>query len=575
MKKYAQGFIILSLFLLVFSHCKKDIQTPSTSNKLEFGQTKADSISYYSLSISTQITNLNGNTITEHGHCWAKNEKPTIVNEHSNLGALSHESTFYSDLKNLDDQTQYHIRFYMKLNNGIIYGDDITVSTLKAGIPVVETNQVINITLNSAECQGIALADSGNVIIKKGFCWHTQEDFDIDNCLDLTVSGSGLGSFSGQLYNLSGGTTYYIKAYATNQLGTSYGMAKEFITENMGLPTIMTSDITNIGNTYAKTGGDITDNGNSPIIARGVCWNTDGEPSLENSIGFTSDGTGIGSFTSNITGLQEGTLYYVTAYATNEEGTAYGNIKSFTPSLIEWIMVEGGDFQMGSNNGSTDEQPIHLVSISSFKMSKYEISNAQYCVFLNDISCNSNGSFNGVEYINIAAADCQIEFQNEIFIPKAGKNNFPVVFVTWPGASEFAAWTGCRLATEAEWEFAARGGNLATETTYSGSNTIGDVAWYFTNSEEHTHEVGNKAPNELGLYDMSGNVWEWLIDWYQSDYYSISPQDNPQGPDSGIERMFRGGSWRSGPSYCRLAYRSNNIPSYSDDFIGFRVVKSQ
>jgi len=349
----------------------------------------------------------------------------------------------------------------------------------------------------------------------------------------------------------------------------------EEISSKIELPTINTTAISGITINSAISGGEVTANGNSSIIARGVCWNTTGDPTLENSIGFTSDGTGLGNFTSNITGLQNGTLYYLAAYATNEQGTDYGDIETFTPSLIEWVSVEGGDFMMGSNNGSTDEQPIHLISVGNFKMSKYEITNAQYCVFLNDIGCNIDGSFNGVEYINIAAPDCQIEYHHDLFFPKADKDKFPVVFVSWMGAGEFAAWSGCRLPTEAEWEFAARGGNKANETTYSGSNTVGDVAWYFTNSNEHTHQVGGKTPNELGIYDMSGNVWEWLIDWYQSDYYSTSPQNNPQGPDTGIERMFRGGSWRSGPSYCRLAYRSNNIPSYTDDFIGFRVAKSE
>ena len=341
-----------------------------------------------------------------------------------------------------------------------------------------------------------------------------------------------------------------------------------------GLAELTTYEPTAITINSATSGGEILNDGNASITAKGVCWDTSDHPTLDNCINYTVDGNGAGGFISNITGLNENTIYYVAAYATNEKGTAYGDVKSFTPSLIAWVDVEGGDFQMGSNNGSTDEQPIHLVSLSSFKMSKYEITNEQYCIFLNDIACDGDGSFNGVTYMDIAANDCQISYINNIFRAKDTKDNFPAIFVSWDGAKAFSEWIGGRLPTEAEWEYAARGGKQAIETTYSGSNNVAEVAWYFSNSEEQTHEIGLRAPNELGIYDMSGNVWEWLSDWYQSDYYSISPQNNPQGPNTGIERMFRGGSWRSGPSYCRLAYRSNNIPSYTDDFIGFRVAIS-
>ncbi|MGM9678686.1 MAG: formylglycine-generating enzyme family protein, partial [Bacteroidaceae bacterium] len=128
-----------------------------------------------------------------------------------------------------------------------------------------------------------------------------------------------------------------------------------------------------------------------------------------------------------------------------------------------------------------------------------------------------------------------------------------------------------RMPTEAEWEFAARGGNKSKGYTYSGSNTIDDVAWYGDNSNHKTHPVKTKAANELGIYDMSGNVYEWCNDWYGSDYYSSSPQNNPTGPATGSYRVRRGGSWYSDAASCRCAYRSLSSLSYRGNDLGVRL----
>jgi len=239
---------------------------------------------------------------------------------------------------------------------------------------------------------------------------------------------------------------------------------------------------------------------------------------------------------------------------------------------LEWVYVSGINFQMGSNDGQADEQPIHTVYVNSFEMTKFEITNLQYCDFLNSIGCNSNGSHNDEEYIDMDASDCEINYIEGGFVPESGKTDFPVIQVSWYGAKAYSQWAGGRLPTEAEWEFAARGGNLESSTSYAGSNNIDNVAWYNGNCEEHTHQVGTKVPNELGLYDMSGNAWEWCNDWYNSDYYSNSPQNNPQGPPSGNSRVLRGGSWINPASSCQVVNRNNGNgdPSRS---IGFRIVR--
>ena len=155
----------------------------------------------------------------------------------------------------------------------------------------------------------------------------------------------------------------------------------------------------------------------------------------------------------------------------------------------------------------------------------------------------------------------------------------PVEDVTWNDCQEFVKklnqLTGknFRLPTEAEWEYAARGGKKSKGYKYSGSNTIDDVAWYTNNSGSKTHDVKTKQANELGIYDMSGNVYEWCQDWYGS--YSSSSQTNPTGPSSGSYRVRRGGSWYDTAGYCRVSYRYDSFPDFSGSFLGLRLSLSQ
>ena len=155
-------------------------------------------------------------------------------------------------------------------------------------------------------------------------------------------------------------------------------------------------------------------------------------------------------------------------------------------------------------------------------------------------------------------------------------DNLPVENVSWNDCQTFLrklnAMTGknFRLPTEAEWEYAARGGNRSRGYQYSGSNVLSDVAWY---SGSKTHNVGTKAPNELGIYDMSGNVWEWCQDWY-GDYHGYS-QTNPTGPSSGSKRVVRGGSWIYFAWCCRVADRTDYAPGIRNNDLGFRLALSQ
>ena len=213
---------------------------------------------------------------------------------------------------------------------------------------------------------------------------------------------------------------------------------------------------------------------------------------------------------------------------------------------FKMIKVEGGTFQMGSENGYEDEQPIHSVTLSDYYIGETEVTQALWQAVMGSNPSNFKGDYLPLE--EVSWNDCQE------FISKLNQK------------------TGRRFAlpTEAQWEFAARGGNKSRGYEYSGSNNIDDVAWCEDNSSYKTHPVGSKMANELGLYDMTGNVWEWCSDWYGD--YSSSSQTNPTGPETGSNRVLRGGSWSFHAGNCRSTIRSCSYPGdrYRDN--GFRLV---
>jgi formylglycine-generating enzyme required for sulfatase activity len=219
----------------------------------------------------------------------------------------------------------------------------------------------------------------------------------------------------------------------------------------------------------------------------------------------------------------------------------------------EMVFVEGGTFTMGctseqESDCDSDEKPAHSVTVSSFSIGKCEITLAQWKTIMG----NNPSKFQG--------------------------DDLPVERVSWEEAQEFisrlnkATGKKYRLPTEAEWEYAARGGTKNRNYKYSGSNSIDEVAWYEDNSGDKTHPVGTKKANELGIYDMNGNIWEWCNDWYGN--YDSSAQTNPVGALSGSYRVIRGGSWNYYAYGCRVANRLRYSPGFRNTRIGFRIACS-
>jgi hypothetical protein len=202
----------------------------------------------------------------------------------------------------------------------------LTSCKKKPTLPVVTTASVTAITQTTATSGGNVTGDGGAEVTSRGVCWNTSENPTISN--SKTSDGKGTGSFTSNLTSLTPGTKYYVRAYATNEAGTGYGNQVSFTSGEIVLATVSTTSVTSITGTTAVSGGNITSDGGGQITARGVCWGPDANPATDND--KTSDGTGTGSFTSNITGLTAGATYHVRAYAINSAGTAYGNDREFT-----------------------------------------------------------------------------------------------------------------------------------------------------------------------------------------------------------------------------------------------------
>ena len=456
----------------------------------------------------------------------------------------------------LKAETKYYYRIITDTGSVTFESETRTFKTAAYILPTVTTSEVDYISATTAKCGG-EVTEGDLTVTARGVCWNTTDNPTVAD--SHTVDGGGAGSFISNITGLTGSTTYYVRSYATSSAGTVYGVTRTFVTTEYILPTVTTSNVNNITSTTAKCGGEVTE-GDLTVTARGVCWNTTDNPTVADS--HTVDGGGAGSFTSNITGLTENTKYYVRAYAISSAGTAYGETKTFETfktilSLtvngvsFEMVYVEGGTFDMGAtteqgSDAYSGEKPVHSVTLSGYYIGKCEVTQDLWEAVMGSNPSNFKGAQNPVE--SVSWNDCQ-EFVSRLN-SLTGKN--------------------FRLPTEAEWEYAARGGNKSRHYKYSGSDNIGNVAWHAGNSGSSTHAVGTKTANELGIYDMSGNVWEWCSDWYGG--YSAGAQTNPQGPSSDSCRVLRGGSWGNDARGCRVSNRNLSGPGNSNGHSGLRLV---
>jgi uncharacterized protein (TIGR02145 family) len=310
--------LIIFLFVFLLSACRKEKQIPPV-----ISTTKVTEISYTTAISGGKVTNEGGTPVLSKGICWSVNAEPTMADNKTTEEIKTKE--FSSTITQLNPDTKYYARAYASNIAGIGYGNVVSFLTKKTGIPILTTTAISSITGSSAISGGNISDDSGSLVTENGICWGTESNPTTDN--NKLYYGAGLGLFVSTLNGLKPGTKYFVRAYATNNVGIAYGNEITFTTNSI-LSVLTTSLIFNITSMSAQTGGDISDNGGAAITERGICWSISQNPGISDNKLISGSGTGV--FTSLISGLTGNTKYFVKAYSINSAGIAYGNEISFT-----------------------------------------------------------------------------------------------------------------------------------------------------------------------------------------------------------------------------------------------------
>ena len=355
--------LTILLSLIAFS-CQKEISSENTVATLPtLTTTAATSITATTAASGGNITNGGGATITARGICWSTTANPTIAGNHTTDGTGI--GSFASNITGLTAATGYYARAYATNSVGTAYGNEITFTstTTSTALATVTTATTTAITMTTATSGGNVTNNGGATVTARGICWSTTANPTIA-LSTKTTDGAGTGIFTSAITGLTMATTYHVRAYATNSVGTSYGGDSVFTTASTStIPTITTTAVTSITNTTATSGGIISTDGGASVTVRGVCWSTTANPTIALAT-KTTDGSGIGTFTSAITGLTASTLYHVRAYATNSVGTAYGSDISFTTtgSSTPDVYVAG----IGDSGGSNDAATVWKNGVATF-----------------------------------------------------------------------------------------------------------------------------------------------------------------------------------------------------------------
>lgn len=554
------------------------------------GLAKIDSIASSEITqttavLSASINNDGGYSISSSGVCYSKYDIPTI--NHYKVKSGVKTGKFECLLEDLTYNTVYYCRAYATNKQGTSYSSIDTILT-SSGLPIIKTIGAYGKGTSYLAVEGKLESDGGAPIIESGFCWDTEPDPTINK--NKLANDQVQTNMHCNINNLARDSKYYFRAYAINKHGIQYGKTLSAKTAS-GLASIYAEETTDIGNNSAFLRASFSNIDGGTLLSYGFYWGTSPQPtSSDNIVNFDDTNFGSKVITYTLTGLTENQKYYYRYFATTNFGTVYSKEFSFTIfnlplKEIEFVTVDGGTFTMGNNNGNADEGPEHEVKVNSFQISTIEITFNQFVDFINnnlpdydDYSYSGEGGevhsyWHSLSEPNIIKYSDEKKFyfasSSEVDNPYCSASK-----ITWHGAKAFCEWVGGRLPTEAEWEFAAKGGVLSKGFKYSGSDFLDEVAWHAGNSDSSIHMGGLKTPNELGIYDMTGNVAEHCIDSYSPSFYSTSPLIDPVNTEYSVTSVLRGGSWDVDDFTIFLnTTRSYNSKYLSDQRMGFRVVK--
>ena len=311
--------------------------------------------------IQCEVLSDGGYPVTERGICWSTHNNPTLDDatlQHTEGGS----GPYILHLENLDFDTRYYIRAYAKNTLGVSFSDELVIKTdVETVLPTVITTEINEITWHSALCVGDVTSDGGAALIERGVCWSTNPQ-PVVSMNHTVAEGNATGTFSVAIEDLALQTRYYVRCYAINKIGIAYGDELTFTTDD-GLPKVNTIKVTNVIATNATSGGNVIDEGASSVIERGICWGTDSEPTINGT--HAQNGAGPGTFTIEMTELTPYENYYVRAYATNQQGTAYGDPIPFTTVGGQPILTTSDITNITSNSarsGGTITDNFNLVS---------------------------------------------------------------------------------------------------------------------------------------------------------------------------------------------------------------------
>ena len=533
------------------------------------------------------------------GVCYSTTSKTPSKGDKTRGGTLG-KSAFNVTLDNLASGTTYYVRPYVYSGACYIYGDVLTVMTRAedASTPVFGTPEVSDLTTTSATLSVACDYENNDYPLQAcGFAYCLGQETPTVNDGVLTGPLSD-GRITISLNYLSENTLYTARPFVQTGKGTFYGQAVSFST----LSTVWISEVSaslNGSDWYLKFEIKLADAG-AEVSDASIRWSADDPNTMTSSCAISSlyqqDGTwyasaGMGSFVSRF--VQPvvqvgGELFCGSVSKVGDLVVTYGNT-SFT-----MVAVNGGTFQMGATDAQLNAPVNGLASSADASLWGDLLEKAMPLQPLRTVYKSEGAGLRAAAepekpahavtlsdyYIGQTEVTQQLwkEFYSDWSVTIYAGDNLPTHNINWYKAVDFAdrlsQATGYTfvLPTEAQWEFAARGGNsdLGADFKYSGSNAIEEVAWYKENATE-PQAVGQRAPNQLGIYDMSGNVGELCYDWYDASYYASSPAENPAGPDTGTVRVRRGGDYYNAATWARVSARSSQYPDSSYLNRGFRL----